>query len=46
MAKCNCNQPGDCQKPKDLKTKPEDCSPEQIRKCHGDTKDLCCEKKD
>ena len=25
-----------CQKPEDLKGKPEDCSPEQIRKCHGE----------
>ena len=28
-----------CQKPENLKDgKPEACSPEQIRKCHGDTK--------
>ena len=25
-----------CQRPENLKGKPEDCSPEQIRKCHGD----------
>ncbi len=25
-----------CQKPERLKTRPEDCTPEQIRKCHGD----------
>ena len=25
-----------CRKPGDLKGKPEDCSPEQIRTCHGD----------
>ncbi|MBN1510617.1 MAG: hypothetical protein JXB13_01250 [Phycisphaerae bacterium] len=32
---CNEKQEG-CQKPKNLTGKPEDCSPEQIRKCHGD----------
>ena len=40
-----------CQKPENLKTKPEECSAEQIKKCHGDTdkhpcesdcKDSCC----
>jgi len=25
-----------CQKPEELKGKPKECSPEQIRKCHGD----------
>jgi len=25
-----------CLKPSELKGKPQDCSPEQIRKCHGD----------
>jgi hypothetical protein len=25
-----------CQKPENLKGTPEGCSPEQIRKCHGD----------
>jgi len=33
-----------CQQPVQLKDKPEDCSPEQIRKCHGDVKDHPCEK--
>jgi len=28
---CSC-----CQKPDDWKDKPQDCSPEQIQKCHGD----------
>jgi len=31
-----------CQKPEHLKARPEDCSPEQIRKCHGDTKTHPC----
>lgn len=31
MCECqNC-----CQKPEALKGKPEECSPEQIRQCHG-----------
>jgi len=46
MAKCNCKQPNNCQRPKHLKTKPEDCSSEQISKCHGDTKKHPCVKKD
>ncbi len=25
-----------CLKPEELKGKPEECSPEQIRKCHGE----------
>lgn|GEM_PF-464894 len=37
-----CNKDGCCQKPKELKGKPEDCSPEQIRKCHGDVKGHPC----
>jgi len=24
-----------CLKPEDLKARPQDCSPEQIRRCHG-----------
>ena len=31
-----------CQKPDQLKGKPEDCTPEQIRKCHGDQKTHPC----
>jgi hypothetical protein len=31
-----------CQKPKELKGKPQECSPEQIRKCHGDAKKHPC----
>ena len=36
-----------CQKPENLKGKPTGCSPEQIRKCHGDvvpTKHPCVAK--
>ena len=31
-----------CQKPENLKGKPEDCTPEQIEKCHGDEKNHPC----
>jgi ArsR family transcriptional regulator len=31
-----------CQQPDKLKDKPEKCSPEQIRECHGDTKEHPC----
>lgn len=39
---------GTCQKPDELKGKPSECSPEQIRKCHGDadpTKHPCTNRK-
>lgn len=39
-----CGQKKGCQKPKELKDKPQDCSPEQIRECHGDVKDHPCAK--
>lgn len=31
-----------CQKPENLKDKPEKCLPEQIRKCHGNAKEHPC----
>ena len=31
-----------CERPKDLKGKPEECSAEQIKKCHGDVKEHPC----
>lgn len=34
-----------CQKPENLKGKPEDCTPAQIRKCHGTAKKHTCTKK-
>jgi len=33
-----------CQKPENLKGKPGECSPEQIKECHGDAKDHPCAK--
>jgi len=38
---CNSKR-GLCQKPEKLKTTPEECSPEQIRKCHGDAREHPC----
>jgi ArsR family transcriptional regulator len=32
-----------CEQPDKLKGKPEECSPEQIRECHGDVKKHPCE---
>jgi len=31
---CTCKT--DCKKPDELKGKPEECTPEQIKKCHGE----------
>ena len=34
---------GKCrQKPEELRGKPQDCSPEQIKECHGDVKAHPC----
>jgi hypothetical protein len=37
---CTCKT--ECQKPEELKGKPEECSPEQIKKCHGEGPDHPC----
>jgi len=39
-----CGEKSGCQKPGALKGKPEDCSPEQIKQCHGDAKEHPCVK--
>ena len=31
-----------CERPEKLEVKPEDCTPEQIKECHGDKKDHPC----
>ena len=31
-----------CQKPDELVGRPEECSPEQIKKCHGEVKEHPC----
>ena len=38
--KCCCG----CQKPENAETKPEECSPEQIKECHGDEEGHPCDK--
>jgi hypothetical protein len=37
-----CYEKQTCQKPEELKGKPEECSPEQIKKCHGDVIEHPC----
>jgi hypothetical protein len=40
---CCCNAPKqNCQKPENLKGKPEDCTPQQIRQCHGGAREHPC----
>jgi len=41
-----CEKDNCCQKPEQLESKPEDCSPEQIRKCHGSSEIHPCITKD
>jgi hypothetical protein len=36
-----CEEKKGCQKPEELKGDPKECSPEQIRKCHGDVEHPC-----
>ena len=31
-----------CEQPEKLKGKPEDCTPEQIKECHGEVKEHPC----
>ncbi len=37
-----CDNQHTCQRPEELKTKPEECPPEQIKKCHGQAKEHPC----
>ncbi len=37
-----CKQDKCCRKPEKLKGKPENCTPERIKECHGDAKDHPC----
>jgi hypothetical protein len=42
-----CGNEPECEHPERLMgRKPGDCSPEQIRECHGDANEHPCEKKD
>ena len=35
----------ECQKPEKLRGKPSECTPEQIKECHGDVAGHPCEEK-
>ena len=37
-----CEKSNCCQKPEQLKHKPHECTPEQIKKCHGNAKKHPC----
>ena len=37
-----CEKEKCCQKPEQLKGKPQECTPEQIQECHGDSKKHPC----
>jgi hypothetical protein len=37
-----CDPKEKCEKPENLKTTPEECTPEQIKKCHGEAKGHPC----
>jgi len=37
-----CQEKGLCMFPEKLKDKPEQCTPEQIKECHGDDKNHPC----
>ncbi len=40
-----CNETAGCQKPENLTDEPTNCSPDQIKICHGSDADHpCCEK--
>jgi hypothetical protein len=37
-----CNAENKCEKPEKLTTEPEECTPEQIKECHGDVEEHPC----
>ncbi len=40
---CCCNgRKGNCQRPENLEGKPEECSPQRVRNCHGDAGEHAC----
>ncbi len=41
-----CRQSNNCQKPEHHEGQPADCSPEQVRECHGDVPNHPCEDTD
>jgi hypothetical protein len=41
---CKSESTKECEHPERLKGNPGECSPEQIKECHGDVKQHSCEK--
>jgi hypothetical protein len=39
---CCCSHKSKCRKPEKLKDQPGNCSPQQIRECHGDDRAHPC----
>lgn len=39
---CGQNDKCCCQQPENLKSKPADCTPQQVQKCHGEVKHHPC----
>jgi hypothetical protein len=44
MHMCKSESTKECEHPEKLKGKPGECSPEQIKECHGDVKQHSCER--
>jgi hypothetical protein len=40
-----CDTQNKCEKPENLKTTPEECTPEQIKECHSDVEEHPCRDK-
>ena len=43
---CEAEKDNRCEHPEKLKSRPGECTPEQIKKCHGDVKEHPCENKE
>ena len=41
-----CDPEKQCEKPENLKTITEECTPEQIKECHGDVEEHPCTEKE
>jgi len=37
-----CDPERQCEKPETLKTKPQECTPERVKECHGDVEEHPC----
>ena len=43
---CKAESKQGCEHPEKLKGRPEECTPEQIRECHGDVKEHPCKREE